>query len=58
MQREKTEAAILKAAAAWDRAPAHVRIMAAAYVSPLLVALVEINHELEQLKQDLIKGVL
>lgn len=58
MKREKTAAKIKEAVNSWSKAPAHVRIMAAAYVVPLLEALDAINEEMDELKKELIKGVL
>lgn len=57
MKREKTAAAVKAAGESWGKAPAHVRLMAAAYVGPLLAALEAINSELQALDNDLIAGV-
>lgn len=48
--RTVTDKTVSAASAAWNKAPAHVRAMAGAYVSPLLGALIAINHELGALK--------
>lgn len=58
MSREKTAAAIERARDEWLKAPVHIRMMAGAYVSPLLDALMALNDEMASLKDDLIKGVL
>lgn len=58
MKREKTVAAIKEAGESWAKAPAHVRIMAGAYVAPLLAALAALNDEIDELKRELIKGVI
>jgi hypothetical protein len=42
--------AIADALAAWQAAPAHVRMMAGAYVGPVLAALVAVGEEVEKLK--------
>jgi hypothetical protein len=46
-ERVDTTKAVAEAAAAWAKAPAHVRAMAGAYVGPLLAALMAINEELQ-----------
>ena len=46
-----TGRAVVDAAAAWAKAPMHVRAMAGAYVGPLLAALFAMNEEL-QARQD------
>lgn len=43
--REKTVQAVANAAAAWAKAPAHVKALAGAYVGPLLEAIAAINEE-------------
>jgi hypothetical protein len=42
--------AILGARQSWDKAPANVRMMAGAYVSPILQALEALHMDLEILK--------
>jgi hypothetical protein len=44
------ESAIADALAAWNKAPAHVKLMAGAYVGPLLAALVAIGERIEKLE--------
>ena len=44
---DKLKAEILKAQTAWKSAPGHVKILAAAYVLPLLGALEAIREHLE-----------
>lgn len=44
------QTAIDDALAAWNNAPAHVRMMVGAYVGPLLAALVAIGAEVEAMK--------
>lgn len=44
------EKAVGDALAAWEKAPPHIRIMAGAYVGPLLAALVAVAEEVEKLK--------
>jgi hypothetical protein len=39
------------ALAAWDNAPLHIRVMAGAYVGPLLAALVAIGERIEKLEE-------
>lgn len=34
---------------AWNKAPAHIRMMAGAYVGPLLVALVAVSSKVEKI---------
>jgi hypothetical protein len=46
-ERVNTVKEVAAAAAAWAKAPAHVRAMAGAYVGPLLAALMAINEELQ-----------
>lgn len=48
--RERRKNAILEARQRWDGAPAHIKIMAGAYVGPLLEALEAIGAELDGLK--------
>ncbi len=45
-----------KAQAAWNRAPAHVKLMAGAYVEPLLAALVAMADEISTLKEKVENG--
>lgn len=47
---EKTGGAVGQAAAAWAKAPAHVRAMAGAYVGPLLAALQELERRVIDLE--------
>jgi hypothetical protein len=49
-ERVETTKAVAAAAAAWAKAPAHVRAMAGAYVGPLLAALMAINEELQEVQ--------
>ena len=42
--------AVLAARQSWDKAPLHVKMMAGAYVSPLLQALEALHMDVEQLK--------
>lgn len=48
--RVKTGAAVLDASAAWARAPASIKMMAGAYVAPLMAAIIAINDELQGLQ--------
>jgi len=50
------QTAVDDALAAWNKAPAHVRMMAGAYVSPLLIALAAIANEVEALKEEVKNG--
>lgn len=43
---ERRDSAILEAQRRWDGAPAHIKIMAGAYVGPLLEAIDAIGFEL------------
>lgn len=43
--------AVVEAAAAWAKAPAHIKAMAGAYVGPLIAALLAMNAELQALKK-------
>lgn len=47
---KKTGGAVGEAAAAWVKAPAHVRAMAGAYVGPLLAALEELDGRVQVLE--------
>ena len=46
-----TGRAVVEAAAAWAKAPMHVRALAGDYVGPLLAALFAMNEELQALKK-------
>lgn len=39
---------------AWEKAPAHVKVMAGAYVGPLLLALGALGEEVEEQRCDLL----
>lgn len=41
---------------AWNNAPAHIRMMAGAYVGPLLVALAAIADRIEKLEEGVKNG--
>lgn len=50
---------VADALSAWEKAPAHVRMMAGAYVGPLLAALVETDSRVARVEaaiQGLIQG--
>ena len=49
-QRLKTRTAITKVIDTWQTAPAHVRVMVASYVEPLIVALLEMEAEILELR--------
>ncbi len=49
---EARKCAILEARTRWDGAPAHIKIMAGAYVGPLLEALEAIGAEIEAMKEE------
>ena len=54
METKQTRRDAIKAAREkWETAPAHVKIMAGAYVGPLLLALEAINAELDAVTLDL-----
>lgn len=46
-----TGRAVVDAAAAWAKAPMHVRALAGDYVGPLLAALFAVNEELQARKE-------
>ncbi len=51
MQQEKNrQIAVDLAMEMWGRAPAHIKVMASAYVEPILRALHEISAELDLMK--------
>ena len=55
MDETKTRREALKRAEdAWDKAPAHIKVMAGAYVGPLLEALKAIDKESEDISRRLI----
>lgn len=43
------------ALAAWNKAPAHVRMMAGAYVGPLLAAMVALSAKVEMIEREILK---
>jgi len=47
------QAAVAQAAAAWDKAPMHVKAMAGAYVAPLLAALAAVGAELDAMRAEI-----
>ena len=51
-KREATERAIVSAVGHWQQAPAHIRLMAGAYVDPLLKALMALNEEMRAMQHE------
>ena len=49
----KRREALKGAREAWKQAPAHVKLMAGAYVGPLLTALDALGEDLEEVQRDL-----
>lgn len=54
---KKTGGAVGEAAAAWAKAPAHVRAMAGAYVGPLLAALEEMDRRVAAIEHSELRRV-
>ena len=52
-KRETTTRRVTDSLLAWDKAPMHVRVMAAAYVEPILEALAGLNREVQTITTDL-----
>lgn len=46
--RETTQKLAVEAAAAWAKAPAHIKAMAGLYVGPVLAAVLAVNEELRE----------
>lgn len=51
--KNERRAAIGRALDRWESAPAHIRIMAGAYVGPLLEAVAAIERDLEDIRAQL-----
>ncbi|MQY50841.1 hypothetical protein [Rhodocyclus gracilis] len=41
---------VQKAVAEWEKAPVHIRLVAAQYMEPVLAALVALNREVKELQ--------
>lgn len=54
----KRREALKGAREAWKQAPAHVKMMAGAYVGPLLTALDALGEELDEVQDDLRVAVM
>ena len=50
--REATQQLAVAAAAAWAKAPAHIKAMAGLYVGPVLAAVLAVNEELREVFAD------
>lgn len=53
---EKRKAFQRMAETAWHKAPGHIRVMAGAYVEPILAAMQQIGNELDEVQRQVTGG--